>query len=111
MYNNFKILKTMDEQYFINEELLDILHECGMVKTEKELIKEKEQKEALKEKEAEEQKEDNEEFENECPVMQELEDIKTSIDSLNDSLTIMNDCMVSFGKTLKSVLTHIQDND
>lgn len=32
----------MDEQYFINEELLDILHECGMVKTEKELIKEKE---------------------------------------------------------------------
>lgn len=95
----------MDEQYFINEELLDILHECGMVKTEKELIKEKEQKEA------EEQKEDNEKFEDECPVMQELEDIKASIDSLNDSLTVMNDCMHSFGKSLKAILTVLKDND
>lgn len=68
----------MDEQYFINEELLDILHECGMVKTEKELIKEKEQEEkALKEEEAKKQKGDNEEeFDGECPVAKELEDIR-----------------------------------
>lgn len=103
----------MDEQYFINEELLDILHECGMVKTEKELIKEKEQEEkALKEEEAKKQKGDNEEeFDGECPVAKELEDIRTSIDSLTASLATMNDCMHSYGKILKAILTVLKDND
>lgn len=101
----------MDEQYFINEELLDILHECGMVKTEKELIKEKEQEEkALKEEEATKHEKD-EEFEDECPVVKEMEDIRTSIDSLTASLTTMNDCMHSYGKILKAILTVLKDND
>lgn len=101
----------MDEQYFINEELLDILHECGMVKTEKELIKEKEQEEkALKEEEATKHEKD-EEFEDECPVVKEMEDIRISIDSLTASLATMNDCMHSYGKILKAILTVLKDND
>lgn len=101
----------MDEQYFINEELLDILHECGMVKTEKELIKEKGQEEkALKEEKATKHEKD-EEFEDECPVVKEMEDIRISIDSLTASLATMNDCMHSYGKILKAILTVLKDND
>lgn len=101
----------MDEQYFINEELLGILHECGMVKTEKELIKEKGQEEkALREEEATKHEKD-EEFEDECPVVKEMEDIRISIDSLTASLATMNDCMHSYGKILKAILTVLKDND
>lgn len=101
----------MDEQYFINEELLDILHECGMVKTEKELIKEKEQEEKALKEEKTAKHEKDEKFEEECPVVKELENIRTSIDSLTTSLATMNDCMHSYGKVLKAILTILKGND
>ncbi len=93
----------MDEQYFIDEELLNVLHECGMVKTEKELAAEKKLEEEAQKEEAE-KKEYKDAATEECPVLQGIKDIKESLDTLNEK-------MQTFASVLKDVLLILRDND
>lgn len=69
------------EQYYVNNELFNILQECGFIKTEKDLIKEEEEKGKLKEENKKNQENidlDDGDYDVECP----FEAIKENILSL-----------------------------
>lgn len=89
----------MDKEYFISEELLDVLHSAGLIKTEEE----------IKAEEKTEKNEDNTPEEedtelDECPVHTELKDIKEAIATMNESL-------ITFGKVLREIAVAFSSND
>lgn len=82
------------EQYYVNNELFDILQEFGLIKTKKDLIKEEEEKSKLKE-EIKKNQEDiglDDDYDDKCPfeVMKEsiLSLVKTT-DSINKKLDFL----------------------
>ncbi len=82
------------EQYYVNNELFDILQEFGFIKTKKDLIKEDEEKSKLKE-ESKKNQEDidlDDDYDAECPfeVMKEsiLSLVKVT-DSINKKLDFL----------------------
>lgn len=78
------------EQYYVNNELFDILQECGFIKTEKDLIKEEEEKSKLKEENKKNQEDtDIDDYDDECPFEAIKEDILSLVkatDSINKKL-------------------------
>jgi hypothetical protein len=89
----------MDKEYFISEELLDVLHSAGLIKTEEEIKAEEET-----EKKEENTPEDEDTELDECPVYAELKDMK-------DAITTMNESLITFGKVLKEIAVALNSND
>lgn len=85
------------EQYYVNDELFNILQECGFIKTEKDLIKEEEEKGKLKEENKKNQENidlDDGDYDGECPfeaIKENILSLVKTTDSINKKLdTLLN---------------------
>lgn len=94
----------MEKTYFIDDDLLNVLHGFGWVKTEEEVLKEKKQKEQEKQEKQEKQEEpeEPEDFEDpdfDCPCA----NIQEEFDCVNEKLDVVLKC-------LRTILTVLRDN-
>lgn len=95
----------MEKTYFVDDDLFNVLHDFGWVKSEEEVLKEKKQKEeAAKQKEQEKQEKPEEPEEPEdhyftCPY----DNIQEEFDCVNEKLDVVLKC-------LKTILTVLRDN-
>lgn len=92
----------MEKTYFIDEDLLNDLHNFGWVKTEEEILKEKKQKEEAakqKEQEKQEKQEEPEDPDFDCPCA----NIQEEFDCVNEKLDVVLKC-------LKTILAVLRDN-
>ena len=71
------------EQYYINNELFDILQECGFIKTEKDFIKEEKEKSKLKGENRKNQEDIDLDDDYECPFEAIKEDILSLVKVTN----------------------------
>lgn len=85
------------EQYYVNDELFNILQEFGFIKTKKDLIKEDEEKSKLKEESKKNQENidlDDGDYDGECPfeaVKENILSLVKATDSINKKLdTLLN---------------------
>ena len=88
------------EQYYVNDELFNILQEFGFIKTEKDLIKEEEEKSKLKEKNKKNQENsdlDDGDYDVECPfeaIKENILSLVKATDSINKKLDTLLSLMV-----------------
>lgn len=71
------------KQYYVNNELFDILQECGFIKTEKDFIKEEKEKSKLKEENKKNQEDVDLDDDYECPFEAIKEDILSLVKATN----------------------------